>query len=524
MWFSRFLVWALVNGKSWHDGKSPETAEIFALRQELAHLKDQLAQCAEGLKACQGSIAEASRRSEESGDIMWKVTSGDCMLHDGCLFSPNYPQDYPAFSRCEVAVTPQWSGFLHTDGYLDSDAYFDVDSARYGAAQFSDLFGVVVPKEAISWSTTYGGTEWSYYSDYFWKVCRAETLPVWSLTFGNCFVDHLGCLAPDPIVWVGGSCKMSIDEDWEGTIDIGTLDDGEYIFRANGLTYTQDNIDQLQGLVVHGEFEVRHNPFTQFSICPGEPPNMSGPWGTEPWTWSATGDPCGRLYEFRGVAFGACTQQFSDTGDADGDGSAHNGHPHCVTSVGDSLCGPCSCGPGEEQTYMLSRLYGHTPQVPLVFCSLCTLGKFRSVGNNSGPDECQECPRGFSSLDGATACVACSPGWIDADVGCVQCAAGTFATSTSMTACVPCDTGRFQEASGQSACTSCSEVQNPSGRNAHLWTTFSRVSLPALSVAISSGNATERTGSVVQVATLVPAQSTGSTRALRVTSANPSLA
>ena len=108
MWFSRFFVWALVNGKSWHDGKSPETAEIYALRQELAHLKDQLAHCAEGLKACQGSIAEASRRSEESGDIMWKVTSGDCTLNDGCLFSPNYPQDLPCLQqmrdRCHSTV------------------------------------------------------------------------------------------------------------------------------------------------------------------------------------------------------------------------------------------------------------------------------------------------------------------------------------------------------------------------------------------------------------------------------------
>ena len=57
----------------------------------------------------------------------------------------------------------------------------------------------------------------------------------------------------------------------------------------------------------------------------------------------------------------------------------------------------------------------------------------------------------------------------------VQCSAGTFATSTSMTACVPCDTGRYQQASGQSACTSCSDVQNPSGRNAHLWTTMEAV-------------------------------------------------
>ena len=231
----------------------------------------------------------------------------------------------------------------------------------------------------------------NFRSDYFWKVCRVETLPVWSLLSGDCSIDHLGCLAALPPL--SGSCWevskipciISIDEDWEGTLDIGTLSDREYIFRANGFTYTQDNIAQLQGLVVHGEFEVRYKSFAQFSICPGEPPNMSGPWGTEPWTCTAAGDPCDRLYEFRGVTFVACTQQFSDTGDADGDGSAHNGHPHCVTSVGDSLCGPCSCGPGEEQTYRLSRLYGHTPQVPLVFCSLCTPGKFRSVGNNSGP-------------------------------------------------------------------------------------------------------------------------------------------
>ena len=235
---------------------------------------------------------------------MWKVTSGDCTLNDGCLFSPNYPQTYPASRRCEIVVTPQWSGYLHTHVYLDSDAYFDVDGTRFGTTQFSDLSGVV-PKEAITWSTTYDGTEFSFHV-FFLKVCRVETLPVWSLLSGDCLFDHLGCLSPNPLsrfllAGFQDPCIISIDEDWEGTLDIGSLIDHEFIFRGNGFTYTQDHIDQLQGLVVHGESEVRYDDFAQFSICPGEPPNMSGPWGTEPWTCTAAGDPCDRLYEFRGV-------------------------------------------------------------------------------------------------------------------------------------------------------------------------------------------------------------------------------
>ena len=272
-------------------------------------------------------------------------------------------------------------------------------------------------------------------------------------------------------------------------------------------------------------FSWRTNYFecSRLKICPMESPILSGPWGDDPWTCTALGDDCELPFVFNGFSFSACTQQLSDPFDADQDGSQHNGHPQCQSATGFSLCGPCSCAAGEEQTYNMSRLYPHTDAVWLVSCAPCAAGRFKSLGGSGTSDSCELCPPGASSPSGATACVECLPGMFNdhdilecascqpgffgdgvgltmcrecaagsytstehqtacdkclegsflvaRDAGCQQCSPGNF-LNMSMTTCSLCDAGRFQQKSGQSGCHQCSAVLDPEGPNLHLWTTM----------------------------------------------------
>ena len=178
------------------------------------------------------------------------------------------------------------------------------------------------------------------------------------------------------------------------------------------------------------------------------PVPVSGPWGAQPWTYDVGGEPCAS----------ACTQQFSDRGDGDDDGNWHNGHPKCETALGEAYCGPCQCGAGEAQSYVMTSLYPHTPSLPLISCTPCESGRFK-LGNETLMDECEVCSAGFFSEEGATACSACPVGsvFVSSDIGCRDCSAGMYAT-LSMTACAPCEMGSFQGTSGQSVCLRCTDA------------------------------------------------------------------
>ena len=258
-------------------------------------------------------------------------------------------------------------------------------------------------------------------------------------------------------------------------------------------------------------------------LCPADYASLPGPWGDDPWTCTVLGERCSLPYDFHGVSHSACTQQFSDPYDLDEDGSVHNGHPQCQSTSGLSLCGPCSCAAGEEQTYSVSRVYAHTPTVYLVTCIPCAAGRFKSLVGNGTLDTCEQCLPGTSSPPGATACEGCLPGmfndhemlgcascqpgffgdevertmcqeceegrhasteqqtacdlcqdgfyFVAKTVGCQPCSPGTFITP-SMSACSRCETGYYQHNSGRTRCYQCSEVLNPGGPNLHLWTTM----------------------------------------------------
>ena len=299
--------------------------------------------------------------------------------------------------------------------------------------------------------------------------------------------------------------------------------------QAHALSSSADDLSRagVQGMIA-STFTWRKlaTGCTRVKICPATSTRLPGPWGEEPWTCTAAGDSCTLPFEFNGLTFSACTQQLSDLYDADQDGSLHNGHPQCQSAAGlMSLCGPCSCGAGEEQTYNLSQVYPHTQLVGLVTCAPCEAGRFKSSGGSDSPDSCESCPPGTSSPSGATACTNCLPGMFKGyemvecascqpgyfgsgsgvttcspcavgnysstegqtacnacpegsvlsaqDVGCQQCPSGTY-RSSSMTSCSPCGAGRFQNTSGESGCYQCSTVFDAMGPNPHLWTTMSR--------------------------------------------------
>ena len=480
---------------------------------------------------------------------MWELTFGSCvLLEDGCLTTANFPDPHDGGS-CVVAINPEWTGFLFADymsmGYVD---LFTVDGQDVEVNFFwmqAPPHGMA-PRHTVVWSpgqSSYGR----------WKLCQVNALPPWTVKEGHCQINLEGCFETEHFrlqrffnVSECSSyheyCVVEISADWQGTLDVVDATfphfEGDYIFQwpsvltVNGQAYSLSSSEDLaltgvQGMVARGTFS-----WTQdfqchgLKMCPHAHTTLPGPWGDDPWTCTVLGDPCTLPFDFNGVSFNACTQQLSDSYDVDEDGSLHNGHPQCQSATGLSLCGPCSCAAGEEQSYNMSSVYPHTLTVGLVACAPCAVGRFQSLGGSGTLDSCEMCPPGASSLSGATACTNCLPGMfndydslecascqpgffgfsmgltmcqecavgsytateqqtacdgcldgsvlIAKNVGCQQCLPGAF-LSQSMTACSPCDAGRFQNASGQSECYQCSAALHTEGSNSGLWTTMSRI-------------------------------------------------
>ena len=507
-------------------------------------------QVAGTLKGLQVGQEGAARRNEDpssttvmENNSMWYAFSGDCSLSDGCFSSPHFPDVYAFGSPCQIEITSAWRGFLFVEYFSTSpmDSLF-VDGVRFTGTDFHQGMSLhgSVPSQTILWSAA--GVP-SYFES-GWKICQVESMPPFSVTGiqRDCTIDNDGCVMlgagsiyisscqPEP----RAPCRVSISDAWQGTLDIvPSQQDWEGLYEtswdgflevsfsvsANGVTYSAKQYQDLmklglQGLEARGDLVVDWLwKCPDFRICPGMPANVSGPWGVQPWTCTILGDPC----------TGACTQQFSDSDDADGDGDLHNGHPRCESSVGEPFCGPCRCGAGEAQSYVTSSLYAHIAPLPLISCRPCEAGKFK-LGNDTATDDCAVCSPGFSSEEGATACTKCDAGWfnneesldcvscppgffaagmgqtgcqqctagsytveegqsschacwvgtslVSSDVGCRECVAGMYAT-LSMTACSACETGTFQNASAQSDCYRCSDVLAV-GSNVDLWTTMQR--------------------------------------------------
>ena len=483
------------------------------------------------------------------------------------LAESELPDIYAATHRCEVKITPSWSGFLFQEFFwtLLGEDILHVNDAPFSGLvlQRRDLLHGVVPSGSIVWTS--GSSPNRRRTARGWKFCRTEAMPSWSIVRGAlCRINRQGCFESGSQVqdeihggcldeWGDFKCTVNMSNDGSA-LDVVHYDAGEfwtsdyyyyyyyyYSFidwsssgssvTLNGVSYIFDSRKTLvstgfQGALASGElgWDGLDSPCPRITICPQAMQTLVGPWGDTMWTCTVLGDPCSLPFVSRGVSFDACTQQFSDLNDTDGDGNLHNGHPRCTTTLGESLCGPCSCGPGEEQGYVTSSVYLHTSPVALITCTPCAAGKFKLLGHNSGPDECELCPLGLSSSGGATACTACvtgryrgeespdcklcKPGFfqngsgqtaceicgigqytsndaqtacqmcsvgsvlIAADVGCQTCEPGSMASRILATACALCSVGTFQELRGQSSCINCSVAFDPQTLNAHLWTTM----------------------------------------------------
>ena len=87
--------------------------------------------------------------------------------------------------------------------------------------------------------------------------------------------------------------------------------------------------------------------------------------------------------------------------------------------------------------------------------ALCTAGSYAS---STGLSACSTCGPGFFSLPNASACLNCAPGAYGPSAGlsqCFTCGPGTFANATGLSACVDCGLGQFSASNATSACTSC---------------------------------------------------------------------
>ena len=310
-----------------------------------------------------------------------------------------------------------------------------------------------------------------------------EALPQWTVTEGHtCYIDRHGCFESESFAMqrVEGPCwsypelcTVEMSAEWEGTLDVvdASFEDGSSMYyedafgllEVNGQPFVFLSVDDVSRAGVQGMMASTFRwskpgyGCTGVKICPMPSTKLPGPWGEEPWTCTASGDSCTLPFELDGLNFTASTQQFSDPNDADQDGSLHNGHPQCQSAAGLSLCGLCSCGAGEEQIYILSRVYPHTELVGLVTCVPCEAGRFKSSGGSDSPDSCESCPPGTSSPSGATACANCLPGlFSDYEIPeCATCQPGFFGDASGMIASQECSIGTHTSSAQQTACTNC---------------------------------------------------------------------
>ena len=412
---------------------------------------------------------------------MWSHESGPCVVgEDGCWTSANFPAQHGAEGNCAVSVDPSWTGFLFAE-YMrrtfGNEFYVDGEPGPASGGQLG-VHGMS-PRNTLRWSPerSFGWTSGR------WKICQVDALPLWTVTVGeHCSIDRLGCFETEALLnqRVLGNCfadsercVVELSAEWEGSLDVVDAhfidaDDVNFTvvteLEVNGRAFPISSVDDISRAGVQG-MVAKNFTWTKrgwgcagVKICPAKSTRLPGPWGDDPWTCTELGDSCTLPFELNGISFSACTQQLSDPDDADQDGSLHNGHPQCKSANGLSLCGPCSCGAGQEQTYNVSRVYPHTPAVELVACAPCEAGRFKSFGGSGAPASCEQCAPGTSSSSGATACSKCLPGLFSShheSLECASCQPGYFGSGSGLTTCQLCDVATHTSTTQQTACLNC---------------------------------------------------------------------
>ena len=129
-------------------------------------------------------------KNETTASPYWVVTTGDCVLEEDCLTSPNYPESYEHNDLCIVSILDEWFGTLDVQ-------YFDVpnsDSLHVNEVQYSGSYAEatsvplngVVPVGSILWSTTDGAGAHGGF-----EICRtAPCVPGTSNSAGSSSSDN----------------------------------------------------------------------------------------------------------------------------------------------------------------------------------------------------------------------------------------------------------------------------------------------------------------------------------------------
>ena len=419
---------------------------------------------------------------------MWTLSSGDCILEDGCISSPNFTRRHEGFYSCEVSIDPAWTGVVHVD-FLQRTLYpytFVMDGTpvtfeNLDAAQLAPLHGMA-PRANISFL----GSGLSLP----WKLCQVEALsPWWRVTTGGCQIDRDGCLETWSFVmmrtWDSSYCywdECTVESLHKSEFALGVVESfwpedsvaPAEALEVNGQSFPFAYIDDLteagvQRMVPSGT--IRHTGCAGLKICP----LSNCPAGSERaiGETACTDCPAGRFIDDLMFLCDSCQPGFfsDSTGQTQCQECAAGRY---ASSESQSACEVCPPGLSSSSTATVCAdcPAGSFNDDEMLQCAACQPGFF---SDRMGQTMCQECAAGLhASNDSQTACDACQDGYlfVENNVACQQCPPGTFLDN--VVTCSPCEAGSFQHAAGQSECFSCSAILDLEGPNPHLWTTMRR--------------------------------------------------
>jgi len=119
---------------------------------------------------------------------LWMILSGPCTIRDGCIQSPNYPENYSNNQRCTILVNETLAKPIEVVSFNTEYGY---DKMYINGRPFSGRRNPskIVPRYAISWESDEDTT------DKGWKLCPGQHPrgPAMFTVDGPCQVDAAGC-------------------------------------------------------------------------------------------------------------------------------------------------------------------------------------------------------------------------------------------------------------------------------------------------------------------------------------------
>ena len=204
--------------------------QIAALRKLITELKTALQACTLMTRGLRGTSvpSEEGRHLDEvtsvvRGDSNWHVDDGACLLEDGCIASPNFPEHYDAGQRCDTTMSSNWTGVL------------DLRELTAPPTLTRTRSRIRVCREPCRLEISCGRHR-HIPGRGSWQLCRStdENLTMkpkdevlWTLTEGFCNVDVGGCVVSPNFPSAHDSqdsCTVVVDEAWLGSLAVRHLD------------------------------------------------------------------------------------------------------------------------------------------------------------------------------------------------------------------------------------------------------------------------------------------------------------